>query len=113
MKVINIKKEIIIDNERLEILNDVSIDFTHSGIYLINGQNGSGKTTLLNILAGFSSYEGEIYLGSKLADSHMLQTNVEYCLQNNIFFEEKSVLDNILVYLRLKNEYINLDLITI
>lgn len=45
-----------------EILNDINVDISEPGIYLLSGESGSGKTSLLNILSLMeSSYRGNFY----------------------------------------------------
>lgn len=34
------------------ILNDINIDFSNPGLYLLRGINGSGKSTIIKLLAG-------------------------------------------------------------
>lgn len=36
----------------IEVLHDVTLDFTASGVYVLQGGNGSGKSTILKILSG-------------------------------------------------------------
>jgi len=39
------------------IFDNMSIDFSRPGFYLLSGKSGSGKTTLLNIIAGYEKFD--------------------------------------------------------
>ena len=76
------------------------IDFTAqpSQLYLIKGPNGSGKTTLLKCLSGHLQFEkGQIeFLGNKSAPLHRISGL--YLFQENSFFPQLSLRENIDFY---------------
>lgn len=45
-------KQVFKRYRRLEVLHDVTLDFSVSGVYILQGGNGSGKSTIMKILAG-------------------------------------------------------------
>ncbi len=74
------------------------------GITLLMGPNGSGKTTLLNTIAGvIKPLEGNVMLNNSISLYKLSEKElsiyrikyVSYMLQEDIFIEELSVLDNI------------------
>lgn len=86
MKLIDICKRY--DNKT--ILQNVNLRFDDNEIVAIVGQSGVGKTTLLNIIAGLTPYEGEIVdCGS-----------VSYMMQDDVFVDNLSVLDNLRLFTR-------------
>lgn len=56
------------------ILDNISYDFSHAGLYIITGKSGNGKSTLLNILAGFETLDqGEVINDQDLKISYIFQ----------------------------------------
>jgi NitT/TauT family transport system ATP-binding protein len=47
--------------ETKKVFDGLTIDVTEGEILCVLGESGCGKTTLLNILAGFTSYKGELF----------------------------------------------------
>ena len=70
------------------VLQNVNLQFDDNEIVAVVGQSGVGKTTLLNIIAGLTPYEGEI----KGCDS------ISYMMQDDVFVENLSVLDNLRLF---------------
>eukprot|EP00546_Thalassionema_frauenfeldii_P006522 CAMPEP_0178908188 /NCGR_PEP_ID=MMETSP0786-20121207/7785_1 /TAXON_ID=186022 /ORGANISM="Thalassionema frauenfeldii, Strain CCMP 1798" /LENGTH=657 /DNA_ID=CAMNT_0020580065 /DNA_START=116 /DNA_END=2089 /DNA_ORIENTATION=- len=81
------------------ILDDVSGSANPGEILAIMGPSGSGKTSLLNVLAGRSSYdEGVLSVnGEELSGQSRkkLMSKIAYVKQNDIFFEQLTVRDQL------------------
>lgn len=60
LKVENLNKIYADQNEKTEILNQVSIEIKKKEFVCILGPSGCGKTTLLRCIAGFESFDGKI-----------------------------------------------------
>lgn len=79
-----------------KILNQVSFSISQSEIVGLIGPNGSGKTTLLNIIMGMlQPSSGSITFSSQL--------RVGMSVSRKGFFDDMSVVNNILIYSRLLN----------
>ncbi len=86
MNLINISKSY---DDKI-ILKNVNLSFCDNEIVAITGKSGVGKTTLLNIIAGLTSYDGKIENGGSVA----------YMMQDDVFVENLSVLDNLRLFTR-------------
>lgn len=63
LKLINITKEYMVEEESVLALHDVSIEFRKNEFVSILGPSGCGKTTLLNIIGGLDRYtSGDIQI---------------------------------------------------
>ena len=59
-------KEYIKYKERIDILEDINVNFETNKIYMIVGESGAGKTTLLNIIGTLDSLtKGNLYIDEK------------------------------------------------
>ena len=84
MKLINISK----NYGDKKVLQNINLSFDKNECVAIVGQSGIGKTTLLNIIAGLVSYQGEIYGNERIS----------YMMQEDVFIENLSVLDNLRLF---------------
>lgn len=73
---------------KVEILRDVNFTLTPSECICIVGSNGSGKSTLLSIIAGAIDPDK----GNIINTEH---NRIGYVPQDNILFEELTVMDNL------------------
>lgn len=63
LKLIDITKEYMVEEESVLALHDVSIEFRKNEFVSILGPSGCGKTTLLNIIGGLDRYtSGDIQI---------------------------------------------------
>ncbi len=107
-----IKKSYIVDNNTIPILKGVSLQFEEGKTYAILGPSGGGKTTLLNIIAGIDTdYIGDVYYNdfnlkdfSEEERQNYLNHEVAYIYQRPINFEHLSVKDNISLPHLISNE---------
>jgi len=66
LKLINIKKDYIIADNKTEALKGVDIEFRENEFVAILGPSGCGKTTLLNIIGGLDNYtSGDLIINGK------------------------------------------------
>jgi putative ABC transport system ATP-binding protein len=57
-------------SERLDVLNDLTLNVPEGEFFGLMGPSGSGKTTLLNLIAGLDKpSEGEVWVGAELISS--------------------------------------------
>ena len=99
-----------------EVLKDITLNFSNSGLVVILGKSGSGKTTLLNMLSGYEkSDSGEIVIdGKSLNDFNEKDFNnyrsnyINYIFQDSYLLEDFSINDNLMMVLNNKNINSNL-----
>ncbi len=66
LKLINIKKDYLAGENKVEALKGIDIEFRKNEFVSILGQSGCGKTTLLNIIGGLDKYtEGDLIINGK------------------------------------------------
>ena len=66
LKLVNIKKEYITGDNKVEALKGINIEFRKSEFVSVLGQSGCGKTTLLNIIGGLDRYtSGDLIINGK------------------------------------------------
>ncbi len=73
----NINKHFILNGDRVEVLNDVSLEISEGEFLSIVGRSGSGKTTLLNVLSTLvNPDDGQLfYNDSNLSCENATQLN--------------------------------------
>ena len=85
------------------VLNDINMEISKPGIYVINGISGSGKSTLINIIGLMDEeYQGDYRLFSKNVkklneeEKALIRFNqIAYIYQNPKFLENENILTNI------------------
>jgi ABC-type bacteriocin/lantibiotic exporter with double-glycine peptidase domain len=87
-------------NPKQPVLNDVTVNFSGPGIYLLTGENGSGKTTLLEIILKLRrDYKGSISINGqnlKQISSHQLRRLIAFVPQDE-YTLSATVKDNLLL----------------
>ena len=94
------------------IFDNYNMELEENKITALMGPSGSGKTTLANILAGLTSYKGEvtgvtkvsyIFQESRLLPNLTVQDNLEYVLKREIknSEERKKIIEDILTKVKL------------
>ena len=73
-------------SERLDVLNDLTLDVPRGEFLGLMGPSGSGKTTLLNLIAGLDRpSQGEVWVGQQLI-SRMSEAQLARWRTRNIGF---------------------------
>ncbi|MFH1053352.1 MAG: ABC transporter ATP-binding protein [Candidatus Woesearchaeota archaeon] len=89
-----------------KILQDINLELKSPEILGIIGKSGGGKSTLLKILAGYYSLDrGEIFLDGKRISGGLreLREIIGYTTQDNSFYDELTVWENMAYYSKLYN----------
>ena len=67
VRVLGVSKSFRRGSERVEVLNDLTLDVPEGEFLGLMGPSGSGKTTLLNLIAGLDTPDqGEVWVGDQL-----------------------------------------------
>jgi ABC-type multidrug transport system ATPase subunit len=83
------------------IIEDVSFGVKEKECFGLLGPNGVGKSTLLNVITStFPPTSGNVYFNGQPSDES--NEIVGYCPQKDILWEELTVLDHVMLYLRLR-----------
>jgi len=70
VRVLGVHKYFTRGTERVEVLQELSLDVPNGEFLALMGPSGSGKTTLLNLIAGLDTpSSGEVWVGDKLISS--------------------------------------------
>lgn len=87
-----------------KILNELDISIHKNDFLGIVGGSGSGKTTLLKVLIGYHRLDsGNIYIEGKdvTRKTSTIKKEVGYCTQENSFYNELSIIENMYYYGRM------------
>lgn len=86
------------------VIKDLSLSIHPREIFGIIGKSGAGKSTLIKMLIGFYRVDsGKILFHDKdiTKNAHLIKQVVGYCTQDNSFYPELTVLENLAYYGRL------------
>lgn len=103
LEVKNISK--IYQGKESEILalENINFDIEEGEFVSIIGPSGCGKSTLLSVIAGLEEKtSGEIYIEKEKVDG--ISEKIGYMLQRDCLLEWKTILDNTLFGLQIKNQ---------
>ncbi len=79
-------------------------------IFVLLGHNGAGKTTLINIISGITNCNyGRILLNKQnlLHNKEYLYRNIGFCSQDNIFYDELTVIENLKIMQEIKGNRVD------
>ena len=97
MEIQNLKKSFNQNDGKLKVLDDISFDVKEGEVLVLLGPSGCGKTTLLNILANIEQKnEGIVSIDYS-------KNEIGYMFQTPLLFDWRSVFDNVLLSLQIKN----------
>lgn len=100
LKVKNLSKKYNTINGEIEAIKDISLEVKNGEFIAIIGTSGCGKSTLLSILAGLEEKSnGEITYCNDKND-----IKIGYMLQEDALFEHYSILDNVLLGLKIQKK---------
>lgn len=100
LKVKNLSKKYNTINGEIEAIKDISFEVKNGEFIAIIGTSGCGKSTLLSILAGLEEKSnGEITYCNDKND-----IKIGYMLQEDALFEHYSILDNVLLGLKIQKK---------
>ena len=86
-------------------VKNFSCNFFKGQIFVLLGENGAGKSTLLNMISGRCNVDsGNITLSGKdiVNNKHYLYSNLGLCLQDDIYFEELTIKQQLELICRIK-----------
>lgn len=105
-KILEVKKiSKIYQGKESEILalENINFDIEEGEFVSIIGPSGCGKSTLLSVIAGLEEKTtGEIYIEKEKVDG--ISEKIGYMLQRDCLLEWKTILDNTLFGLQIKNQ---------
>lgn len=85
----------------INVIKNISIDLKTNQIISIIGSSGIGKTTLFNIISGIELPDaGNVFLNGE--DITGITGKVGYMFQKDLLLYNKSILDNVILPLRIK-----------
>ncbi len=99
MDLIKINNLKVSSNNKI-IINNLNINILQNETLCVIGKSGVGKTTLLKAILGLIDFEGKILKKTK---------NISYMPQEFALFDNKTVFDNIILPLVIKNKYVDED----
>ena len=103
LEIRNLYKSFMINDSRINILNDLSFSVDSNEIVSIYGASGSGKSTLLNILSGLmSSDKGDIIFNNKTLSNNsdfinFRKNNLGIVFQEDFLLSEFTAIENIML----------------
>lgn len=101
----NVRKEYIIDAERVEALRGVSLSIPEGAMVSVTGKSGAGKSTLLHIIGTLDRpSSGDLFLGdtnvSRMDDGQLSRFRnraVGFVFQMNNLLPEFSAIENVMM----------------
>lgn len=108
----NISKKYVQKDRKINVLNDVSLDFESGKFYAIVGHSGCGKTTLINIIGLIDKFTSGEYmlLGENIINyddnklARLRANNIGYIFQNFYLNHYLTAFENILLPMTINNK---------
>ena len=101
-EVLNLKKHF----EDTKAVDDISFKVHRGECFGFLGPNGAGKTTTINVLACYmkpTSGTAKIFGLDVVDDTKEVKKNIGICPQENIFYEELNVYENVIFFGKMYN----------
>lgn len=104
IKITNLSKTYFTDNDKVEVLKDVSISLPEMGFISLLGKSGSGKSTFLNILGGIDSYDKGSIIFDDIEYNQINSTDydklraemISFVFQEENLIQDFTILENLL-----------------
>jgi len=108
----NISKSYKVAGEKINVIDNLSLDLEKGEIIAITGRSGCGKTTLLNIITGITSPDhGEIYFREKklrywsdFSMSRIRNREIGQIFQTFRLLDDETVMSNVMMPARIKGK---------
>ena len=112
---INLSKSFLVDNNKIEVLDNINISIKRGDLVALSGRSGAGKSTLLQILAsldapssGSIKYDDKLITSFNNSDlSNIRLNNFGFVYQFHHLLEDLTVIENILIPLEISNKSID------
>ena len=112
---INLSKSFFVDNNKIEVLDNISLSIKRGDLVALSGRSGAGKSTLLQILAsldapssGSIKYDDKLITSFNNSDlSNIRLNNFGFVYQFHHLLEDLTVIENILIPLEISNKSID------
>lgn len=100
VKLDQVSKKFVINNRKLAVLEDISLQVLPGQILAVLDRSGAGKTTLLNLISGLETpNSGQVQVDGTMG----------YITQKDLLLLWRTVLNNVLLPLEIKRKIIQVD----